>query len=102
MKRNLATVAIVAMLCGALVIPVAHADRPSPVAYAAVAVPDLTCVRLDRAKDQLRTRGLRARVRGGGLFGIVVESNWVVVSQTPSGGSLPKGGVVTIYVDRDC
>jgi hypothetical protein len=68
---------------------------PTPVAHAA-GVPNVRCYRLDRAKDRLRAAGYNVRVRGGGLFGIQVESNWVVVTQSTSGRT------VTVYVDRSC
>jgi beta-lactam-binding protein with PASTA domain len=76
-----------------------HAARAS----AAIRVPNLHCRRLDRAEDQLHRLGLKVRERGGGVFGIVVKSNWVVTSQSPRAGtSVAKGRRVTVYVDRSC
>jgi beta-lactam-binding protein with PASTA domain len=75
----------------------------SAAAAAEVKVPRLTNKRLDIAKDILRDKGLRARVRGGGIFGIVVESNWTVCSTRPGAGkSVNRGSKVTLYVDRYC
>jgi PASTA domain len=75
-----------------------------PTAHAAtVRVPNLHCRRLDKAEDQLHRLGLKVRERGGGIFGIVVKSNWVVTSQSPKPGTtVAKGRRVTVYVDRSC
>ncbi|HWK28089.1 MAG TPA: PASTA domain-containing protein [Solirubrobacter sp.] len=68
-----------------------------------VTVPSVRCKRLDIAEDVLHRRGLKVRTRGGGTFGIVVKSNWFVVSQSPRAGTrVNKGRRVTVYVDRDC
>jgi hypothetical protein len=65
------------------------------------AVPALVGQRLDQALDRLETAGLKAKVDGGGLFGIVEESNWQVVEQDPSPGArLRQGDTVTLRVDR--
>jgi hypothetical protein len=104
MLRNLfATITVcAALICGASLLPAAATASPSDgtaagaVAHAARKAPNVRCYRLDRAKDKLRAAGYRVRVRGGGLFGVVVESNWVVVSQAQSGST------VTVYVDRGC
>lgn len=66
-------------------------------------VPDLTGKRLDVAKDDLRGEGLRAKVIGGGTFGVVVESNWTVCSTTPGAGtSAEKNDKVRLIIDRVC
>jgi hypothetical protein len=65
------------------------------------AVPTLVGQRLDDALDHLETSGLKAKVDGGGLFGIVDETNWRVVEQDPSPGArLRQGDTVTLRVDR--
>jgi beta-lactam-binding protein with PASTA domain len=65
------------------------------------AVPALNGVRLDRALDQLEKAGLKGDVNGGGLFGILSESDWTVVGQDPSPGSrLKRGDTVRLDVDR--
>jgi beta-lactam-binding protein with PASTA domain len=67
-----------------------------------VHVPDVTGERLDVAKDDLRQDGLRARTIGGGLLGVVVESNWTVCKQQPKSGKLRQGSKVRLTVDRQC
>jgi beta-lactam-binding protein with PASTA domain len=77
--------------------------RPAITSVGKVKVPQLRCRRLDVAEDMLHSKGLRVRERGGGVFGIVVKSNWRVVTQSPRAGSrVPRGTRVTVYVDRDC
>jgi hypothetical protein len=104
-------VALVTMVIGAmmLAVPLATAtsvDRtPSSSAalVAKVTVPKLGCRRLDIAEDMLRSRRLRYREVGGGLFGIVVKSNWRVVRQRPTAGTrVARGTRVTLYVARSC
>jgi hypothetical protein len=68
-----------------------------PAAPAPSAAPDVVGQRLDVAKAELRSAGYSARVSGGGVFGIVVDRNWVVCAQEP-----PSGDRVDINVDRSC
>jgi hypothetical protein len=63
-------------------------------------VPDLVGVRLDVAEAELDTVGLRYRTVGGGLFGIVVRSNWVVCGELPNAGATARA--VTLVVARSC
>jgi hypothetical protein len=99
--------AAVLATAGLMLLPAASGARPADgvAAHAArtVTVPRLHCRRLDRAEDMLRSRGLKFRERGGGVFGIVVKSNWVVTGQSPRGGAHVHSGTrVTVYVDRAC
>ena len=65
------------------------------------AVPNLVGERLDVAKDRLSRAGFEVDVQGGGVFGIVVDSNWQVVEQTPGpGGQLEQGSTVHIRVEK--
>ena len=96
----LAGVLLVAILGGAQ--PV-YKERTIKVTAAptGTAVPALNGVRLDRALDQLQSAGLKGDVNGGGLFGILNESDWTVVKQDPSPGSrLKRGDTVRLDVDR--
>ena len=40
----------------------------------------------------LHSRALKVRERGGGLFGILVKSNWVVTGQSPHAGTRVRRG----------
>ena len=51
-------------------------------------VPDVTGDRLDVAEDRLDDRGLHYETIGGGVFGVVVRSHWVVCDQEPAPGKL--------------
>jgi PASTA domain len=65
------------------------------------AVPALVGQRLDVALDRLQSAGLKGDVQGGGLFGILSESDWKVVGQDPSPGArLGQGDSVRLDVDR--
>ena len=63
-------------------------------------VPDVTGKRLDVAEDTLDALGLRYRTAGGGLFGIVVRSRWVVCEQVPRPRALATTVVLTVA--RSC
>ena len=63
-------------------------------------VPDVTGDRLDVAEDRLDDRGLRYETVGGGAFGVVVRSHWVVCEQEPDPGKLDTR--VELYIERDC
>jgi beta-lactam-binding protein with PASTA domain len=65
------------------------------------AVPDVVGQRLDVAKDRLHRAGFDPDVSGGGIFGIVVDSNWDVVTQDPGPGvMLERGSSVHIGVEK--
>lgn len=65
------------------------------------AVPALVGQRLDRALDRLERSGLKADVNGGGLFGVLDESDWRVVDQDPSSGArVGEGDTVRLDIDR--
>ena len=65
------------------------------------AVPDVVGQRLDVAKDRLHRAGFDPDVDGGGLFGILKDSNWEVVTQDPGPGvTLERGSSVRIHVEK--
>ena len=49
-------------------------------------VPDVRGERLDVAEARLDARGLRWEEVGGGVFGVIVRSNWYVTEQIPGPG----------------
>ena len=64
-------------------------------------VPALDGQPLDLALDRLERARFAADVEGGGLFGIVEESNWRVVEQSPAAGTmLEQGSAVRVRVER--
>jgi hypothetical protein len=79
--------------------PAKAAPATPPTVITKVSVPDLTHVRLDVAKQQIHAQGWHVKVRGGGLFGVVVDSHWTVVAQDPKPPALlPRGGTITVDV----
>jgi PASTA domain len=63
-------------------------------------VPDVRGQRLDVAEARLDARGLQWEEIGGGVFGVVVRSNWYVDEQVPRPGA--KATTVRLIVARDC
>ena len=69
---------------------------------APAAMPDVVGLQLDVAKSDIKGAGFGGDVEivGGGLFGVVDDSNWVVCDQRPAQGepvSDPR-----LVVDREC
>lgn len=66
-------------------------------------MPNVVGDKLDVAKDEVKNSGFEddVEVDGGGMFGIVVESNWTVCSQDPAGGE-PINATPTLSVERSC
>lgn len=103
--------ASVGFLCGVLLIVVlalsSGDDAAAPAAttraatVAGLAVPDVVGLRLDVARERIEREGFEVERSGGGLFGVVVESNWQVESETPPAGThLARGATVELVVDR--
>jgi beta-lactam-binding protein with PASTA domain len=63
-------------------------------------VPNVAGLRLDVAENTLDAKSFRYRTIGGGVFGIVVRSHWIVCRQRPSGRTEAKS--VTLFVARSC
>jgi beta-lactam-binding protein with PASTA domain len=101
----------VGFLCGVLLIVVLaltrgnDAARPAATTHtptiARVVVPDVVGLRLDVARERVQQEGYDVERAGGGLFGVVVESNWQVDDQTPPAGTeLARGATVELHVGR--
>ncbi|HYF26076.1 MAG TPA: PASTA domain-containing protein [Baekduia sp.] len=63
-------------------------------------VPDVVGERLDVARERVARSGFESEVDGGGILGVLDETNWEVVDQDPRAGFLEQGSVVTLVVDR--
>jgi Domain of unknown function (DUF4839)/PASTA domain len=70
---------------------------------ASTTMPDVTGKKLDDAKSAIKDAGYgdEVKVDGGGLFGVVVESNWEVCEQNPAAGTT-VAGKPTLTVARSC
>jgi beta-lactam-binding protein with PASTA domain len=64
-------------------------------------VPDVVGERLDVAKGEVSDAGYDTEEVGGGMFGIVDESNWTVCETRPASG-VTGGGKVKLIVERSC
>ncbi len=66
-------------------------------------MPDLVGKRLDVALSDVQRAGLDddVEVLGGGMFGVVDESNWTVCSQEPASGS-QVSTAPRVIVERSC
>jgi serine/threonine protein kinase len=66
-----------------------------------IAVPSLAGQPLDVAEQRLDDLGLRASEEGGGLFGVLVPSDWNVCQTSPGAGTrVKRGATVSLLIDR--
>src|SRR4051794_41053781 len=67
------------------------------------AMPDVTGKKLDVAQSDIKRAGFEGKpeVLGGGVFGVIKESNWEVCEQTPAPGELLTKAP-RLKVDRGC
>jgi hypothetical protein len=64
-------------------------------------VPPVVGQRLDVALNRVTRAGFDADVKGGGLFGVMVERNWEITSQSPApGGYLEQGSTIKLEIAR--
>lgn len=68
--------------------PPAATPAPSEAGGSRVVPTDLIGERLDVAENELNGDNVAYKVIGGGLFGIVVKSNWIVCQTTPQGAGV--------------
>jgi serine/threonine protein kinase len=72
------------------------AQRPT-----GITVPSLVGQPLDVAEQRLAELGLRSSVEGGGLFGILIPSDWDVCATSPAAdATVRRGTTVELLVDR--
>lgn len=66
-------------------------------------MPDVAGKKLDVARSDIQRAGFddEVEVVGGGMLGVVVESNWQVCDQSPAAGK-PVKGTPRLTVDRSC
>lgn len=66
-------------------------------------MPDLVGRRLDRAKSDIKRAGFDGEVEilGGGVLGVLRESNWVVCEQLPDAGEAMRDAP-RLTIDRSC
>ena len=66
-------------------------------------MPDVTGKKLDVAKSAIKDAGFEdgVKVDGGGVFGVIEESNWEVCDQSPAAGEAVSDAP-RLTVDRSC
>lgn len=66
-------------------------------------MPDVTGKRLDVAKNDIKHAGVEVKVKvvGGGLLGVIVDSDWEVCDQSPAPGQAVSGAP-QLTVGRSC
>ncbi len=81
--------------------PRATGASPGGRVITTTAVPDVLGTRLDVAKQRVRRAGFDVSVSGGGVLGVVDDTNWQVVAQDPPGGNtLERGSTITVDIER--
>ena len=66
-----------------------------------VTVPSLAGQPLDVAEQRLDNLGLRSTEEGGGLFGVLIASEWDVCDTSPPADSTVRpGSTVRLLIDR--
>jgi serine/threonine protein kinase len=84
-----------------IVVPnLTDSDSPSP-QPSGITVPSLAGQPLDLAEQRLDDLGLQSTEEGGGIFGVLIPSDWEVCSTSPAADStVPPGSTVTLLIDR--
>jgi serine/threonine protein kinase len=84
-----------------VVVPRLNDSKSSPPRPSGIAVPSLVGQPVDVAEQRLRDLGLRSSEEGGGIFGVLIPSDWdVCATSPPSGTSVRRGTTVRLLIDR--
>ena len=98
----LAIVLVIAALGTAAVVAVPKlSDSGKTPVPTGIEVPSLAGQPLDIAEQRLDALGLRSSEEGGGLFGVLVPSDWNVCQTSPGPGTrVRRGSTVSLLIDR--
>jgi serine/threonine protein kinase len=85
-----------------VVVPRVNDSKSSaPPRPSGIAVPSLVGQPLDVAEQRLDDLGLRSNEVGGGIFGVLIPSDWEVCQTSPSADSrVRRGATVQLLIDR--
>jgi serine/threonine protein kinase len=84
-----------------IVVPKLTDEGSSPPKLGGIAVPSLVGQPLDVAERRLDDLGLRSSEEGGGLFGVLLPSDWEVCQTSPPADSTVRPGTtVRLLIDR--
>jgi hypothetical protein len=91
-----------ALTFGALIVVPKLRDSGNPAPKpSGITVPALAGQRLDVAERRLDDLGLRSTEDGGGIFGVLIPSDWEVCATSPAADSTVRSGsTVSLLVDR--
>jgi serine/threonine protein kinase len=97
-----AILAVIAALgVGAVIAVPKLSDSGRTPVPAGIAIPPLAGQPLDVAQQRLDALGLQSTEDGGGLFGVLVPSDWNVCQTSPGAGTrVRKGSTVSLLIDR--
>jgi hypothetical protein len=97
-----AILAVIAALgVGAVIAVPKLSDSGTTPAPTGIEIPSLAGQPLDVAEKRLDALGLRSTEEGGGLFGVLVPSDWNVCQTSPGPGTRVRRGItVSILIDR--
>ena len=98
----LAVLAVIAALgVGAVIAVPKLSDSGKTPVPTGIAVPSLAGQPLDVAEQRLDALGLRSTEDGGGIFGVLVPSEWNVCQTSPGPGTrVRRGATVSLLIDR--
>ncbi|MGA8805040.1 MAG: protein kinase, partial [Solirubrobacterales bacterium] len=98
----LAVLAVLAALgLGAVIAVPKLSDSGKTPVPTGIAVPSLAGQPLDVAEQRLDALGLRSTEDGGGIFGVLVPSEWNVCQTSPGPGTrVRRGTTVSLLIDR--
>jgi serine/threonine protein kinase len=88
-------------VAGLILVPKLTDGGSSPPKPNGVTVPSLVGQPLDFAEQRLDELGLRSTEEGGGIFGVLIPSDWEVCATLPSADSTVRpGSTVRLLIDR--
>ena len=98
----LAVLAVIAALgVGAVIAVPKLSDSGKTPVPTGIAVPSLAGQPLDVAEQRLDALGLQSTEDGGGIFGVLVPSEWNVCQTSPGPGTrVRRGTTVSLLIDR--
>jgi hypothetical protein len=100
-----ALLAVLAALAAAVIVAVPRltdgGGNDSPPKPTGIEVPSLAGLPLDVAEQRLDDLGLQSSENGGGLFGVILPSDWdVCQTSPPAGANVRRGSTVELLIDR--
>jgi serine/threonine protein kinase len=86
---------------GLIVVPKLTDSGSSPPKSNGVTIPSLAGQPLDVAEQRLAGLGLRSTEEGGGIFGVLIPSDWdVCATSPPADSNVRPGSTVQLLIDR--